>query len=294
MNYIEERTVQKERVDYIASLLPQSVRGELYSIAATRRDFYTALSEIRIRRDGHSSVVLAGRSSRLFSRVGSEDFSSIFDKVTEGSLYAYKETLKNGYLPLKYGVRLGVCGDFSSGGLIAPTSFVFRLPSAACEVAEELYSVWQETRRGMLIYSVSGGGKTSALRALTSLISERLGVRCVVIDERYEFIPEECRCADILRGYSKAKGIEIAKRSLAAEVVIVDEIGSLEDAEAVLSVGRGGASVIATAHAGSMNELEHSRAHKLLLDAEYFSSAVGLVTCDGKRGIDVTKLDSEP
>lgn len=290
MNYTEERTAQKKRVDYVASVLPHSIRGELYSIAATRRDFYSSLSEIRIRRDGASSIVLSGRSSRLFSRVGGEDFYSIFEKVTEGALYAHKETLRNGYLPLKYGVRLGVCGDYSEGGLIEPSSFVFRLPSSACEVAEQLYSVWRESMRGMLIYSVTGGGKTSALRALTSLISERTGLRCVVIDERYEFLTEECRCADILRGYSKAKGIEIAKRSLSAEVVIVDEIGSLEDAEAVLSVGRGGASVIATAHAGSMNELEHSRAHKLLLDADYFSSAVGLISEDGKRSIDLTRL----
>ena len=56
---------------------------------------------------------------------------------------------------------------------------------------------------------------------------------------------------DILTDYPKAKGIELAVRTLAPELVICDEIGSAADAEAILSVQYAGVPLVASAHGDS-------------------------------------------
>ena len=224
----------KERIDGIIETLPSALRREILSVAASRRDFYTALSEIRIRLEKESSVTVSGEMIRLVSEVGAADFAELFDTVTDGALYSHQRTLAEGYIPLADGVRLGVSGDFADGSLRSPTSLVFRIPCSRCEVAESLYSAWERAPQGMMIFSGVGGGKTSALRALADLISTRTAKRVVAIDERYEFLPDECRCADVLQGYGKAKGVEIAKRVLGAQVILVDELGGADEAPSAL------------------------------------------------------------
>ena len=280
------------RLRRIIEMLPPAVRREISSVAACRRDFSLDASEIRLRSEGECTITLGGETLRLSARVRREEFIKLFERVTEGAVFSHRSTLREGYIPLGDGVRLGVCGDFSeSGELRSPTSFVFRIPCAPCEVSEELYSVWESSRAGMLIYSGAGGGKTSALRALTDIISRRTDLKVVAVDERYEFTDGECPAADILRGNDKPKGIEIAKRVLAAEVILVDEIGSLDESRALLSVGRGGAIIIATAHARTLSELCASSAHKPLIESGSFKHCVGLEVADGVRRINVAAID---
>ena len=279
----------------IISLLPPAVRREIGTLADSQRSFYSSLSEIRIRAGKQSVITVGNETVRLRASVGTEDFMRIFNTLTEDALYAHRATLKDGFVPLADGVRMGVCGDFSEGGeLSRPTSLVFRFPTAECEVAELLYEAWEGSRSGMLIYSPAGGGKTSALRSLADLISRRTELNVVAVDERYEFLPEGCPAADVLRGHSKARGLEIAKRVLGADVILVDEIGNSEEARAVLSVGRGGAFVIATAHAESESELGASESSRILLDSGYFKLLAGLSVKDGARTVKITEFEKEP
>ena len=81
---------------------------------------------------------------------------------------------------------------------------------------------------------------------------------------------------DILSGYSKARGIEIAQRTLAAEIIAVDEIASSDECEAILAVGFGGVSMLATAHAGSRAELFSKKSIAPLINAGVFSCFVRL------------------
>lgn len=279
----------------IIALLPPSARREISTLAVSRRGFYTALSEIRIRIGKQSVLTVGTETVKLRASVDTEGFMRIFNALTEDALYAHRGTLREGYVPLAEGVRMGVCGDFSEGGeLSRPTSLVFRFPTAECESAEQLYAAWEKSRSGMLIYSPVGVGKTSALRSLADLISRRTELNVVAVDERYEFLPERCPAADVLRGHTKAKGLEIAKRVLGADVILVDEIGNSEEARAVLSVGRGGASVIATAHAESESELGASESIRLLLDSGYFKLLAGLSITGERRTVKITKFEKEP
>lgn len=277
----------------VISILPPSVRRELLRIGEGRSDFPEGLSEIRIRCGVGSAAVLSGENLRLLSRVGKNEFNSIFDRVVGGSLYTHATSLKEGFVTLEDGVRVGICGDFisESGILRGVSALVFRLPFSRCEFAEDIFREWDACCGGMLIYSLPGGGKTSALRALAPMIAKRLAKRVVVIDERYEFLSSECDEFDVIRGYGKAKGIEIAKRTLSAEIILVDEIGSREETEALLSVGRGGIPVIATAHADSFAELCRQRGLAPLIEKEYFERFVHLYSDRGSRKIEIHKAE---
>ena len=273
------------------SVLPPRLCAEISSICKLRRDFPLGLSEIRVRSRGRSSLVISGENIPLFSSVSESELSESYDKALGGALYVHAEELKRGFFSMPGGVRVGVSATKIEAGLLPSeiSSLAFRLPSAPSENAGKIFSLWQKERpRGMLIYSSPGGGKTSALRALAGLISREGAVRVAVIDERREFSSEDYSgCSvDILSGYPKPEGIEIAMRTLSPEVIIADEIGSSEEASALLSVGRGGVPIIASAHAEDLSEALTRVSIKELCDAGYFELFVRLSRSRGKFSFD--------
>jgi stage III sporulation protein AA len=144
----------------------------------------------------------------------------------------------------------------------------------------------------MIIYSPPGMGKTTAIRSLTRLVGERDRISVVAVDERGEFDPSAFTNAtvDIISGMSKAEGIEIAKRTLGAELIIADEIGDMAEAEALISVGRGGIPFVITAHAKSLDELLSEPAIAILKERGYFGTAIGLSRSSGRTLARVDKL----
>ena len=131
----------------------------------------------------------------------------------------------------------------------------------------------------MLIYSAAGEGKTTAIRSLARLIgSGKRPYRVVVADERSEFDEGAYRSAhvDVLKGYKRSLGIEIAIRTMSAEVLIVDEISSPEDARALLLAIGAGVDVIATAHGRRVSEISKRPHMRELIEAGLFSSFCSL------------------
>ena len=282
----------------IFSVLPQKISAEITALCRARRDFPLGLSEIRLRAEGRSSVVLSGENIPLFSRVTAVDLEECYDRALGGALYAHADEIKRGFFSMPYGVRVGISASKRGGELLplAPSGLAFRLPSAPSENADKIFSLWQEKRpRGMLIYSRPGCGKTSALRALSGFIGREGGLSVAVIDERREFACENFSgCSvDVLSGYGKSEGIEIAMRTLSPGVIVVDEIGTLAEAESLIAVGRGGVPIIASAHADSFSELKSRAPIKLLLDNGYFELFVRLKREKGRFFFDYTGADND-
>jgi len=265
----------------LLSVLPPRLSREISELGRVRRDFPLGLSEIRVRLRSRSSVVISGENVPLFSSVSESEVRDLYDRALGSALYAHTDEIRRGFISMPYGVRVGISASRREGGLLPSdiSSLVFRLPIAPSENAGAIYSLWQrEKPRGMLIYSAPGAGKTSALCALASLISRESAMRVAVIDERREFSSEDFSgCSvDILSGYEKAEGIEMAMRTLSPEVIIVDEIGSTREADSLISVGRGGVPIIASAHAESFVEVLTRACVKELYEAGYFELFVRL------------------
>lgn len=292
------KETEGEGLGAVLACLPGQCRAEIERLALCRVDLYDSLSEIRLRAPGRSSIVVGGGNLTLFSTVTRQELGGTMARICRDSLYAFRDAIGNGYLPMTGGVRVGVCGEarYEGGRLVGVSevsALVFRIPHGACDCADELFAEWERgIGAGMLIYAPPGGGKTTALRALAA----RIGggghpMRVVVVDERSEFCAAdytECT-VDILRGYHRALGLEIAVRTLSPQVILMDEIGGEGEARAMLGVIKGGVPVIATAHARSYAELVSRKTLVGFLESGVFDVFVGLRREGGRFVSEVTR-----
>ncbi len=202
----------------------------------------------------------------------------LLQRAAQGSLYALEQELQHGFLTLPGGHRLGLAGQVIAhdGGyrLVHVGSVNVRLaraqPGAGLFLLEALAA-----RRllppfpSLLLAGPPGSGKTTLLRDLIRLASEGVaahgleGLRVGVVDERSELaachhgVPRHWLGprTDVLDGVPKVAGLMQLIRTMDPQVVATDEIGSSEDARAVLEARKAGVIVLATAHAGSLEEL---------------------------------------
>ena len=213
--------------------------------------------------------------------------------LCEGAVYAHRECIKAGYISLAGGIRVGIGGTagYDGGALVGISeisSLVFRIPTGVFSEIGTVYEVYKKCERGMLIFSPPGVGKTTALRSLAGLIGGgREAEQVAVVDERCEFDIEdyENSSVDILRGYKRETGIEIALRTLSPSVIILDEIGRRKEAEAMLESLNSGVKIIASAHAKCYSELRMRTAIIPFLENGVFDAFVGIELKDGRRNL---------
>ena len=278
----------------IIGILPPKIAQEINKMYASGR---SALSEIRLRLCGRSTLVMGGERIYLFSTLSKREMEETVDALCDGALYAHRDSIMEGYLSLAGGVRVGLCGQarYDGGRLVGVSnisSLVFRIPSGESEVADELFSAFDESKRGMLIYSPPGIGKTTALRTLVRSISRgRRPLQVAVVDERGEFplCDYEGCTVDVLRGYRRDKGIEIALRSLSVEVIVIDEIGGSGEVLSMLDFANSGVRMLATAHSDSYENLIMRKSLKGFFEAEVFDLFAGLSLVGGRRVVNLKK-----
>ncbi len=193
-----------------------------------------------------------------------EDVEESFLNLTQNSVYAHEDELKNGFIIMKNGCRAGVCGSFSGEG------FLSEVTSVNIRIAHEVFGSANEILKsygggGLLIAGPAGCGKTTVLRDTVRQLSlGRNGKfhRICVIDSRGEIsgaiggrANDLGKCTDILYIDNKAKGIEIALRTMFPEIIAFDEIANSEELKRVKESFFSGVDIITTAHIGSKEEL---------------------------------------
>ena len=271
--YREEGKVGCGRLNELKRVLPPPLLREIEGILSSRVGGEEGFSELRLLADGRCSMVHGGDSLTLMSRLGRADIEEIFRRASNGSVYAHRETVAQGYLVMEGGIRLGISGRarYDGGELVGISdirSLVFRIPLSRCDFEERLLSLARKgLKRGILIYSPPGVGKTTALRTLAKEISK--SHRLCIVDERGELDTGGDMDAVILSGYKKAAGIEIATRTHSPELLMIDEIGPSDTAPLLMTL-KCGVPIIATVHAGSFSELMEKQAIDPLIEAGVF------------------------
>ena len=280
-------------IDYYMGLLPEGISREMMKMSVSYPDVPASVSEVRLRAGAISSLTVGNRNIPLISRVSKEQIERTLRKMCSADTHLYRDSVERGFIPLDYGIRVGVTGNGfyahgTSVGVVGVSSLCIRIPVGECDYARELCREYAERGGGnMLLVSPPACGKTTALRYIAlALGSGTNPKRVVVVDERCEFIPSDYENAtvDILRGYKRSSGIEIAIRTMNAQVVIADEIGSMEDAEAVMSAYGAGVDVIASVHGTEGQELRHRKYLTSLLDTGFFKRRVYLSRDKGHFG----------
>ncbi len=272
-----------ELPEVLFRLLPPPLYAELCSLSAKE----IPIDELRVRVGRVASVTSGGGNIPLNYRISREELDEMVDTMCDSSRYAHADTINCGYLTLSDGIRVGIVGRAAlSGGKVIGvydvSSLCFRLPRRTRRVGAPVCKLLREYdgERGVLVYSPPGHGKTTLLRSVaTSMASGENAWRVLVIDTRGELgfsLDDAELCIDVLSGYPKALGIEIAARSMNAQLIICDEIGDLQEAEAIISAQNCGVPLLATAHASSIEGLLLRSGIRRLHDAHVFGSYVGI------------------
>ncbi len=234
------------------------------------------IEEIRIRREGRSAVRTSSGNIQLTSRFDAQ-LSELLSDSLDGSLFSQRANIADGYVTMSCGVRVGVIGRASYDGELVGirdiSALIFRIPSHGCPFSEQMYRVWaMGGRGGVLVISPPFSGKSTALFAFLCEIAEKEGKRTVLVDERCESDSKRLSEAgvDVMRGYRRGRGLEIAVRTMSPEIVACDEIYTKEDVSAVMSAYGTGVTVIASAHAEDRADTEHRAVLREPLSAGVF------------------------
>ena len=287
----------------ILKYLPEKVSSAVLIFAENLCGKESYISEIRLRANAPMSVSFGDRNIYLFqgkSVVCNEfEVSETLQKLCEDSVHTYSETLKEGFAILENGYRIGVCGRAGIAGdsiksIYGISSLSIRIPHPIKDVSQKIRKILLRDGciESALFYAPPNVGKTTLIRDMASSLSGgKYPKRVALIDTRGEIYMQEMfeGClVDVLRGYPRAKGIEIATRTLSPEVIFCDEIGSAEEAKAILSAQNSGVPLIATAHAESREALLRRPNIRMLYDNEIFRYYIGL-----KRNAEEKSFDFE-
>ena len=240
----------------------------------------TLEGELNAAPDGRASLVTA------------EDLEQMLGAVTEYSRYACIETLRQGFLPLRGGFRLGVCGsavvrDGEVSNLKDISSLALRIVcehiGLGSDIAPQLFSA-DGRFLSTLILSPPGGGKTTLLRDLIRVLSlgdaEHRALRVAVLGNH----------TDVLSLCPKAVGIPMVLRGMNPQVIAVDEITAEEDIRAMCLAANCGVGLLASIHAASVDELHQKPLWRELLRARVFRRCIVIRSNGGARSYEVGDL----
>ena len=218
-----------------------------------------------------------------------EDLKETLEYVSGYSLYAYEEEVRQGFLSVQGGHRVGVTGKvILNGNQIQGMKYIscinVRLAHQIKGCADPVmpYIQKKDWVAHTLIISPPRCGKTTLLRDIIRQISNGRegvpGMTVGVVDERSELagchqgVPQNDLGirTDILDGCPKAEGMQMLLRSMSPSVVAVDELGGVEDFKAVESVINCGCKLIATAHGSSLEDIARQPLFEKLLDMHVF------------------------
>ena len=131
-----------------------------------------------------------------------------------------------------------------------------------------------------MIYSPPGEGKTTLLRELIIKLSQGTNAKRIgVIDTRDELafgLEDGALLVSILSRYPRALGIEIAVRTMNSQIIVCDEIGDIEEANAIIEAQGAGVPLIASCHGKSTKDILSHLGILKLHRAKIFDYYVGI------------------
>lgn len=300
-------------------LLPISLREKF--VSANLNSEY--LQEIRLRTRAPLLLLYSGKEYTLLQdgtlseklefgyRITPQDIKNTMEQVTGYSLYAFEQEIKQGFITVEGGHRVGLAGkvvyeDHQIRYIREFSGLNIRLSHQKQGCARQLlpFLVNGNALYHTLLLSSPGGGKTTMLRDLIRLISDGTeffpGKKVGVVDERSELAGMYHGIAqnnlgirtDVLDGCPKHIGMVLLLRSMSPQIIAVDELGSERDLEAVQNVFYCGCKLLATAHGHSMEDIKKNPMLGTLLQMQMFERYV-LLGDSGEPGRIRMILDAE-
>ena len=260
----------------ILSVLPRSIRV----LIGKEHLQYEYLQEIKLRVEKPLLLVYRGEEIIPGNQRGKpyivtrEDIREMLEYISNYSLYAYEQEMKQVYITIEGGHRVGMTGQaIIENGKVKNLRYIssinLRMSHEILGCADPIFPfiTYNKKLYHTLIVSPPRCGKTTLLRDMIRQISNGNGwingMSVGVVDERSELGGCYMGVAqtqlgirtDVLDCCPKAEGMIMLIRSMGPEVIAVDEIGTAEDVHAIEYAMHCGCKMLATVHADSMEEL---------------------------------------
>lgn len=249
---------------------------------------FNKLQEIRLRVNSPLIIIydnkefFVTKQSQLSNKeieavvITKNEIRETMEYISNYSLYAFEEEIKQGFITIQGGHRVGIAGkiilDEDKVKSMKHISFInirlsHQIKGCANIVIPYLISNEKMDIHHTLIISPPRCGKTTLLRDIIRQLSngesDMDGITVGVVDERSEIgscymgIPQNDLGirTDILDCCPKAKGMMMLIRSMSPRIIAVDEVGLGEDVEAIEYVINCGCKIIATVHGSSIEDV---------------------------------------
>ncbi len=286
----------------IISMMPSGIKGMLLHLD---NEQYDTLQEIRLRIGKPLILVLKGEEYGLGREgicsvqnsylVNPEDMDAIIKYMSGFSLYALEDELRQGYITIEGGHRVGIAGKavVEKQGI----KTIKHISALNIRIAHEVincskgimpYILKRDKVYHTLIVSPPKCGKTTLLRDIIRNLSNGysgFGPYTVgVVDERseiagcYQGIPQNDvgMRTDVLDGCPKVEGMRMLLRAMSPDVIAVDEIGKKEDILALQEVLSAGVAVISTVHGKDIEDCRKKPILNELIENAFFERIIVL------------------
>ena len=264
----------KDRKSQILNILAKSIRR----VIETEVPDFDRIQEIRLRTGQPLRILAANQEIEPGEggkrhMVTKDELRETMDYISHYSLYAFENELRQGFLTVEGGHRVGVAGKVIMEkervkNIQYISSVNIRVSHEVIGCADALLPYITKNKQvcHTLIISPPGCGKTTLIRDLIRQISDGneyvKGCSVGVVDERSELGGCHMGIAqnqlgmrtDILDCCPKADGMIMLIRSMSPQVIAVDEIGTREDIHAVEYAMQCGCKLIASVHGLDMDE----------------------------------------
>ncbi|MBU8879342.1 stage III sporulation protein AA [Bacillus sp. FJAT-29790] len=289
-------------METILAFLPKKIAEKLMNIPPQA---LFELEEIRVRINRPLELTIKGIPRFLSYIVRQEDAVHLLNKISHFSIYTLEEELRRGYITIEGGHRVGLAGKvILEGGAVKAirdiSSFNIRIAREQIGIADQLVphlfnGGWLHT----MIIGPPQTGKTTLLRDIARIISSGdinarfQAYKVGIIDERSEIagsvngIPQMTfgPRVDVLDACPKVEGMMMMIRSMSPDVLIVDEIGRKEDADAIMEAVNAGIKLIMTTHGSSLEEISKRPTIKPVLEMGIFQRFIELNRKNGPGSV---------
>lgn len=269
----------------LKTIIPSLSDGINASLSVLPNEILRQLNEIRIRKNMPLVLVfgkncffitskgkLLNHYSEYAYKINEEEFETIFKRVCNYSVHSAIDNLTKGFVTAEGGNRIGVAStavikDNDVSSVKEITSLNIRIANEVKDCARPILNLlYINSFPSIIVASPPGGGKTTFLRDFARLLSGGFNNnyrKVVIVDERNEIAYKGIGGinadiglnTDVISGFPKSAGIEIAVRTLSPEMLICDEISSIEEASAISNGFLSGVRFAVSVHASTKQEI---------------------------------------